>query len=241
MTRARTSADASRHPQTLPDACARPPFVVALCGRKGGTGKTTTAISLAVEWVVRGRRVLLVDTDTQGSVLTWADVASEAGAAHVPAVTALGAQLRQQLAPHLAGRDVVVIDCPPQHDERQRAALMAADLAVLPSGPDATEIWALTTSADLVREARALRPALRAAVLVTRKDGRTALGASSRRALEQLALPVLDAELSRRVTYPESIGAGLAPTTYDPRSQAAREVRRLVTEIERLFEGWGCP
>lgn len=210
---------------------------IACVGQKGGTGKTTTAISLAVEWVARGRKVLLVDTDTQGSVLTWGDVAAENNAKHVPAVIALGAQLRQQLAPLESGFDVVVIDCPPAHGERQRAALMVADVAVLPSGPDATELWALTASADLVREAIAVRPMLRAAVLITRKDRRTALGAASRSALEQLALPVLDAELARRVTYPEAIGAGLGPTTLAPSSEAAREVRRLATEIERLAKG----
>lgn len=209
-------------------------MIVACVGQKGGTGKTTTAVSLAVEWVARGRRVLLVDTDTQGSVLTWADVAAERGAEHVPAVTALGAQLRAQLAPHRAGFDVIVIDCPPAHGERQRAALMVCDVAVLPSGPDATELWALTSSADLVREALTVRPALKAAVLITRKDRRTSLGTQARRALEQLALPVLDAELSRRVTYPEAIGAGLGPTTLAPSSEAAREVRRLATEMERL-------
>jgi chromosome partitioning protein len=208
--------------------------IVACVGQKGGTGKTTTAISLAVEWVVRGRKVLLVDTDTQGSVLTWADVAAEKGAAHIPAVTALGAQLRAQLAPHRAGYDVIVVDCPPAHGERQRAALMVCDVAVLPSGPDATELWALTSSADLVREALGVRPQIKAAVLITRKDKRTALGAASRSALEQLALPVLDAELSRRVTYPEAIGCGLGPTTLSPNSDAAREVRRLATELERL-------
>lgn len=209
-------------------------MIVACVGQKGGTGKTTTAVSLAVEWCVRGRSVLLVDTDTQGSVLTWADVASELGAAHVPAVTALGAQLRQQLEPHRAGRDVIVIDCPPAHGERQRAALMVADVAVLPSGPDATEVWGLTSSVALVREAQEMRPNLRAVVLITRKDRRTALGTQSRQALEQLALPVLGSELSRRVTYPEAIGQGCGPTTYAPASDAAREVRRLATELEQL-------
>jgi len=209
--------------------------IIALVGQKGGTGKTTTAIALAVEWVVRRRSVLLVDLDTQGSVLTWADWAGERNAEHIPAVTALGAQLRQQLAPHLPGRDVVIIDCPPSHGERQRAAMMAADVALLPAGPDATEVWGLTTSADLVRDAIDAKPQLRAALVITRKDRRTALGAQARQALEALRLPVLDAELSRRVTYPESIAAGRGPTTYDAASVAAREVRRLANELEQLL------
>lgn len=215
-------------------------IVVACVGQKGGTGKTTTAVSLAVEWAVRRRSVLLVDTDTQGSVLTWADVAAENGLEHLPAVAALGEQLHRQLGPLAAGRDVIVVDCPPAHGERQRAALMVADVALLPAGPDATELWGLTSSAALVREAQSIRPqsirprALKAAVLITRKDRRTQIGAQARQALEQLGLPVLDAELARRVSYPEAIAAGHGPTTYDPDGAAAREVRRLATEVERL-------
>lgn len=209
-------------------------MIVAFVGQKGGTGKTTTSVSLAVEWTARGRSVLLVDTDAQRSALTWADVAAERGAPHIPAVVALGAQLRQQLPPHLPGRELVIVDCPPSHTERQRAALMVADVAILPGGPDATEVWALAETAALVREAMDLRPALRAALLITRKDRRTQIGAQSRQALEQLGLPVLEAELSRRITYPEAMVAGLGPTTYDPASIAAREVRRLANELEQL-------
>lgn len=43
-------------------------FTIALVGRKGGCGKTTTALNLAGVWVERGRRVLLVDLDPQASL-----------------------------------------------------------------------------------------------------------------------------------------------------------------------------
>lgn len=208
--------------------------VVALVGQKGGTGKTTTAISLAQDWSDLGLRVLLVDVDPQGSCLTWSDVAAE-NSAPAPAVIALGVALRQQLAPHLPAYDVVVIDCPPAHTERQRAALMVADLALLPTGPDPTEIWAATTSADLIREAQAIRPTLHALVVVTRRDRRTSMGAAAERAAAQLGLPVADTSLARRITYPEALAVGRGPTSYAPSSDAAREVRRLVREVEGIL------
>lgn len=44
----------------------RPLRVIAVCNRKGGAGKTTTAVNLAAELAGRGWRVLLVDLDSQG-------------------------------------------------------------------------------------------------------------------------------------------------------------------------------
>jgi chromosome partitioning protein len=207
-------------------------LTIAATGQKGGAGKSTVAICVAAEALERGRSVLLVDADPQGTARTWGAVAAESRR-RVPTIISMGAVMHHpgQLSLASKGYDLAIIDCPPRHGEIQRSALLVADVAVLPCGPSAADAWALTASLELIGEARALRPDLRACVLITRKQRRTALGAGARGVLAESGLPVLRAELGYRVAFQEALAAGQGVTTYAPRDSAAQEVRALVDEL----------
>lgn len=207
-------------------------MIFALAGQKGGVGKSTVAVSVAAELVARKLKVLLVDADPQGTARTWGDVASEQGHP-LPTIVAMGATMhRPEQLPRVAGGyDHVVIDCPPRHGEIQRSALMVADAVVLPCGPSAADAWALASSVELIAEARALRPALGAFILITRKQMHTAISKGARDVLAQSGIPVLATELGYRVAFAEAVGAGQGPTTYAPKDAAAAEIRALVDEL----------
>ncbi|MEO7092587.1 MAG: ParA family partition ATPase [Polyangiales bacterium] len=213
-------------------------MIIAFAGQKGGIGKSTTAINVAVAAHDRGIRVLLVDADPQGTARTWADVASEAG--HVtPTVVAMGATMHKagQLSSIAATYDLTIIDCPPRHGDIQRSALMVADLVVLPSGPSAADAWALAAALEVVKEAQILRDELAACILITRKQGRTALARSARKVLESSGLTVLASELGYRVAYQEALALGRGVTTHSPRDAAAAEVFNLLAELETYAHG----
>jgi len=215
--------------------------IVAFCGQKGGTGKSTTAVAVAAELVVRGLRVLLVDADPQGSARTWADVATEAGRP-VPVVVAMGARMHVpgQLDDLAKGYDVAVIDCPPSNGDVQRSALMVSDLAIIPCGPSAFDAWSLAESVELAAKAQAVRPNLLVVAMITRKVTGTTIGAGARGVMGKTGVRVLRSELCARVAYQEAPAAGMGVAEYAPHDAAAREVRALVTEIlEELNHGQG--
>ena len=213
-------------------------MIVAFAGQKGGVGKSTTAVCLAVAALERGSRVLLVDADPQGTVRTWGEVAAERKRP-APTVIAMGASMHKQgqLTELAAAYDVTFIDCPPRHGEVQRSAMMVADLVVLPCGASAADAWALATSLDVVREARAMRDELIACVLITRKQGRTALGKAARKVLESTGLPVLETELGARIAYQEALANGQGITSYAVRDSGTREIFDLLDELGRVFHG----
>jgi chromosome partitioning protein len=209
-------------------------MIVALVGQKGGVGKSTLAICLGVAAFQRGRSTLLVDADPQGTLRTWSEVAAERRRLG-PNVMAMGSLMHRPGELDAVARyyDWTFIDCPPSHGEVQRSALMVAHIALLPCGPSASDIWALSSSLELVRAARTLRPGLRAAVVVTRKQSRTSLGRDVRSVLQQSGFPVLNSEMAYRVAYQEALalGGGVTDRKNDP---AAHEVRAMFDEVEKF-------
>jgi chromosome partitioning protein len=213
-------------------------MIVTLMGQKGGVGKSTTAICLAMVAFERGQSTLLVDADPQGTIRTWGEVAAEQQRP-APTVVAMGAGMHRpgQLESVARNYEWTFIDCPPRHGEVQRSALMIADLAILPCGPSASDVWALSTSLELVRSAREVRESLQACIVITRKQPRTALGKEARRVLEQSGVPVLGSELFYRVAYQEALAGGAGVTGQRHRDPAACEMRALFEEVERLVYG----
>jgi chromosome partitioning protein len=84
---ATATASASATPITAGPRRVSPPMHapsrLAIFNHKGGTGKTTTSVSLAAGFAARGMRVLLVDTDSQGNVSVSLGVKSEKTLYHV--------------------------------------------------------------------------------------------------------------------------------------------------------------
>lgn len=207
-------------------------MIIAVVGQKGGVGKSTLAICLGVCAMERGFKTLLVDADPQGTVRTWSVVAAE-NRRPAPTLAVMGADMHREgrLSAVAERFDRTIIDCPPSHGEVQRSAMMVADLALLPCGQSGNDVWALTSSLDLVRAAQQVRPSLGAAIVITRKQARTALGRDARAALGPSGVSVLQAELSYRVGYQEAIAQG-AGVTHRRRDAAAREVQDLFDEVE---------
>ena len=207
------------------------PKVIALAGQKGGSGKTTTALCIADEFFRRGKRVLLVDLDPQGTALTSLTVAQQND---IDGPHGVGMRLgfHKNLESVAEGYDIVVIDCPPGQGELQRAAFMSSDVALIPCGPSAADIWSLAGTFHLIQQARGIRPNLFAGILLTRKDARTQLGEQARETLEEASLPTLSTALGMRVAYQECLASGMGVTRYAPGSAAAKEVSKLIDEIE---------
>jgi len=178
---------------------------IAVTNLKGGTGKTTTSIHLALELAKRGR-TLLIDSDPQQSALHWSE---DAAGWTLPTMALPVRDLNRRLPALAEPYDHAVVDTPPGELAIVRSALLACELAVIPIPPSSMDFRQLRPTIELIADLEQLNPDLRIRILLTRLRSGTRAGRDSRAILGELGLPVLATEIPLRESL--SLAYGRVP------------------------------
>lgn len=210
-------------------------MIVALLNQKGGVGKSTLALHLAGEWARKGRRVLLIDADPQGSALDWSQQRAREGLPRLFGVVGLARDTLHSEAPELArDADYVVIDGPPRVAGLMRSALLAADLVLIPVQPSPFDGWASAEMLSLLGEARIYRPQLAARFVLNRCGARTIIARETAETLADHDPPVLTTTVGQRVAFADAARSGRLVSEINGHSPAAREITALCAEVGRI-------
>ncbi|MET3514982.1 chromosome partitioning protein [Pseudacidovorax sp. 1753] len=210
--------------------------VIALLNHKGGAGKTTLSTHLAGDLACRGRRVVLLDADPQGSALNWAQRRHQRGLRRLYGVVGLARDTLHKEVPQIASQaDFVVIDGPPRVAALARSALLAADLVLIPVQPSAHDVWATQEMVRLIAAAQVLRPGLRAAFVINRRVVGTVIGRDARAALADQPFPTLHADIAQRIAFADCVAAGKLVWEVAPRGAAAREIAALANAVREAL------
>lgn len=206
---------------------------------KGGVGKTTVAVNIAIAFAMSGRSVHLVDADSQGTAAMAAAVREDAGLAPPLPCSACpdGSALRAHVEGLAGGFDDVVIDAGGRDSAALRASLLLADVLLAPFQPRSFDVWALQDVAALVADAEQRRPGLRAFAFLNGADA--AGGQDNEDAAASVSeappLSLLDASLSRRKAFSNAAGSGRCVHELRPKDPKANaELAALVAALDAL-------
>jgi len=194
---------------------------LALVAQKGGVGKTTVAVNLAVAAQAAGVRTILFDLDPQESAVVWAD-RRQAELPHVEFLTErrLPAALA---AAEAQGFKLVIIDTPPAAGPQAYTAAQAADLVLVPCRPSLIDLDAIKRTAQLVKSA-----GITAFVVFNAAPaGATTLLDDARAIVDSAGLVAAPAVLRERSAFRAAWPLGKGVIETEPRGKAAGEISEL--------------
>lgn len=194
--------------------------VISLVTQKGGCGKTTLTTCLAVVAQQTGWRVVILDTDPQGTASQWWESRED----KTPALLEIiGSEIpRAVTVAQEKGFDLVLIDTPARAEPVNAAAAQVADFCLIPCQPSLADMRAQAPSVQMVK-----RLEKRGAFVLTRCPPRGPRTKEAERGLLVFGLPVSPIAIGNRAAYPDAYGSGLGVTEYEPDGKAAEELRGL--------------
>ena len=208
-------------------------MIICLSSLKGGSGKTTLAVHLAHAISLANQKVILIDSDPQGSSQGWA--ASRDDKPPFPVVGMARNTLHRDLPPLLENYDHCVIDTPPRVSGLARSSILAADLVLIPVQPSSYDIWAASETVQLIEEAQGFKPEIKAAFIINRRITNSAISREVADALSDYEFPLLKTTIGQRVVFSEA-SAGYSVMELAPSSTATKEIKNLSQEIVQMME-----
>lgn len=212
-------------------------MIITVGNTKGGVGKTTLAVNLAIARALAGREVWLIDGDRQGTAQTAISIRADAG--HTPGIACAtypdGPTLRAQVQQQASKFDDIIIDAGGRDSTALRAALVLSDVLLVPFQPRSYDVWALNDIAALVDEARSVRDGLRAVAILNCADPGESSTDNAEAAAAVAEIPqfeYLDTPIRRRKAFANAAGQGLSVLELKPADRkASDELNALVSAL----------
>jgi chromosome partitioning protein len=206
-------------------------MIIAILNQKGGAGKTTISVNLAMALQQSGQKVLLVDSDPQGSARDW----HAAGNGNLLTVIGLDRPTLDKDIKALNGYNKILIDGAPQLAEMAVSAIKCADIVLIPVQPSPYDIWAAEDLVEVIKTRQQVtngKP--KAAFVISRQITNTNLGKEVRDALNGYELPVFQAGTFQRIIYAKTAATGNTVLDAEPNSEAAIEIKQIAKELEEF-------
>lgn len=199
--------------------------ILAIIGQKGGNGKTTTSLGLAVAATLAGRDVAVVDLDPQTTAANWSDRRIK----ETPAVVSCQVSRLPQVLAAAAegGADLAIIDTPGKSTDALIAAAKVANFVLMPLQPQLYDIETLSSLKDVLTLAG--NPP--SAVFVNRAPTQGKRHVETQEAAASQGFTICPVVIFARAAHGDAGNVGQAAAEYEPDSKASQEMAQLYSYI----------
>ena len=211
-------------------------MILSTVSLKGGVGKTTVAINLAVYLKLKKFSVLLIDADENGNSLKWSGIRDQKETPITTVSLSNAAALRNNINELSKGVDFVIIDGTPAINEIAATIMLLSDLAIFPIQASPLDLWAFNDKfLPKFNDVKVVKPELLGMILLNSIDSRTNLSSEIQEAVEAYEIPVLRSKLADRTVYRDSLAYGLSVLECKDK-KAIKEVNSFGNEILKYIK-----
>jgi len=203
--------------------------VITIAQQKGGTGKTTLAVHLALAFTnYHNLKVAIIDTDPQGSLGKWFMIREEKKLSNnnltFKTASLWGAQYESKTLKK--DHDIVIIDTPPKIESDARPSIESADLVLIPMAASHVDFWATGAIVEIAKKANK-----KILIQINRSSQRSKLISKTNDFIKSLNLSATKTIIGNRQIYTASMGEGKTAVEKQKKSIAVEEIKQLSEQI----------
>ena len=203
---------------------------ISIIGQKGGTGKTTVTLALAVAAMKAGKTVAVIDLDPQTTATNWFDRRETEDSLTV--ISCQVARLKFVLETAKKEKvDLILVDTPAKSSEASIEASRVADLVLIPMRPQIYDLETLNAIQDILR----ITGEPKAFVVINAAPVQGKRHSEAKNVAESLGFKVSDVVLYSRAAYGDAATFGQTVSEYQPQSKADLEVQELYSFINAML------
>ena len=223
-------------------------YIITIASTKGGVGKSTFILNLATVMLNKGRKVAILDADSQNTISKWNKVreymVNEGEKLPELFVASARGETLLEIANDKRNQGyLVLIDSPGVDDNNMRAALLRSDFVITTCPPSPVDLWEVESLMNILKKLQMVQnrriPLILVFTKVPTRHSKLAIDDAQRFFDQHNILPtyILNSVIKERAIFKHSIRDGKGVIEYSPSDQKATdEIVSCYEEIVQIIK-----